>query len=90
VAVRAVQHLLAPPLGDPGHVGQLVDQPGRDEQPSGEHRRPVRQLHPEPPARTVQALRSGDLAGDDPAAVTGDLGPAEREQLAGGVPSRPR
>jgi hypothetical protein len=29
VAVRAVQHVTTPPLGQPGHVGQLVDQPGR-------------------------------------------------------------
>ena len=35
VAVRAVQHVAAPPLGQPGHVGQLVDQPGRHQQPAG-------------------------------------------------------
>ena len=47
VAVRAVQHVAAPALGQPGHVGQLVDQPGGDQQPAGPHRAGRRRASPE-------------------------------------------
>ena len=35
VAVGAVQHVPAPPLGEPGHVGQLVDHAAGDQDASG-------------------------------------------------------
>ena len=38
VAVRAVQDVEPPPVGQPGHVGQLVAQAGGDQQPPRRHR----------------------------------------------------
>ena len=38
VAVRAVHHVAAPVLRQPGHLGQFVDEPGRHQQPAGPHR----------------------------------------------------
>ncbi|GAA2877546.1 hypothetical protein GCM10020220_079090 [Nonomuraea rubra] len=43
VAVRAVQHLAAPPPGQPRHRRQLVDQAGGHQQPGRLHRGAVRQ-----------------------------------------------
>jgi drug/metabolite transporter, DME family len=46
VAVRAVQDVDAPPLGQAGDVGELIVQPGRDEQPPRGYR-PAAGLGPE-------------------------------------------
>ena len=60
VAVRAVQHVAAPPLPQPGHVRQLVDQPGGHQQPARPHRPAVGQRHREPVVGRRDAV---DLAG---------------------------
>jgi len=52
VAERAVQHVPAPPLGQPRHVGQHVDQAGGQHHPARPHR----------PARSV----AGDKVDGEP------------------------
>jgi len=41
VTVRAVQDIAAPPPAQPRDIGQLIDYPGRDQQPSGGGLQPV-------------------------------------------------
>ena len=50
VAVRAVQHVAAPALGQAGHVGQLVDEPGGHQQPPRPHAAAVVQRRPGTPS----------------------------------------
>ena len=82
VAVRAVQHVAAPPLGDARHVGQLVDETGREHQAARLHRAAVGQLDAE--ARAVLAAlgrhRADASLGQLPA-VRRDLRAAGGEQL---------
>ena len=80
VAVRAVQHLAAPPLAQPRHVRQLVGEAGRHQEAAGPHPAAVGQGHGEPVA---DLLRPGHLAGLDPTAVAAHLRAPRREQLAG-------
>jgi hypothetical protein len=82
VAVGAVQHVTCPPLCQPRDVGQLVAQAGGDQQTSGRDPLPAVEENPEPgPAIGHQV---GDRAGDDLAAVTGDLVPAGGKELSWG------
>ena len=78
----------APPLAQPGHVGQLVDQPGGrpaagGRAPSG--RRPAARANRSPSRATV-----GDLAGRRPRRRTPRPRPGRAPAArAGGMPSRP-
>jgi hypothetical protein len=74
-----VQHVVPPPLAQPGQVGQLVDQTGGDQQPPRAHGAPVGKRDGEP---VVVPGGRDDLAGDHGAAVPGDLGPAGGQQVA--------
>ena len=55
VAVRAVQDVAGPALGEPGNVGQLVAQAGGHEQPAGRDPLPVGE----------QDLEAGGPEGDE-------------------------
>ena len=66
VAVRAVQHVAAPPLAQPRHVRELVDQAGGHQQPARPHRAAVGQRHGEPVAVADGRV---DLPVHDPPAV---------------------
>ena len=81
VAVRAVQHVAAPPLAQPGDRRQLVDEAGRDEQAAGPRRPAVGEGDREP-----LAARGGahHLTADDRAAVAPQLRPPALEQLGRG------
>ena len=82
VAVRAVQDVAAPALGEAGDVRQLVDQAGRDEHTSRVDVAPVGEVRPEPRrSGSSRAAPGGDLAVLDATAVRGEGGPAVREEL---------
>ena len=64
VAVRAVQDLAPPPLGQPRHAGQLVDKASGDKQPPRQHRCTVGE-------HNAEIWGELGYAPDDLAAVTG-------------------
>jgi hypothetical protein len=65
VAVRAVQHVDAPPLGQSGDIGELVAGPGRDQDPARRHR-PA--LDPDP-EQVIIPFEGVDVAVEDLATV---------------------
>ena len=85
VAVRAVQQVAAPPFGDAGDVGDLVAQAGGDQDSTGARTRPSASVTSNrgPSAGGVSRGEVGDGAGDELAAVAGDLGSSLREQGGG-------
>ena len=87
VAVRAVQQVAAPALAHPGDVGDLVAQPGGDQDAPGAQRRPVLEGDLEPRGRRrrcrVRRVMPVTRAGTQLAAVAGDLVAAGGQQLGG-------
>ena len=81
VAVGAVQDVAGPPVAEPGDVGQLVAQAGRDQQPPCRDPPPVGEEGPEPACAVGHQV--GDGAVDDVAAVAADLVAAGGQQLGG-------
>jgi hypothetical protein len=84
VAVGAVQDVTCPPIGKAGDVGELVPEPGGDQQPAGADAAALGEQHPE----AVPAVGNdvGDGAVQEVTAVPGDLVTPGREQLRGGHP----
>ena len=85
VAVRAVQHVPPPALGDPGHVGQLVDQPRGHQQAPGPQPGAVREVDDEAVVgRAVgpAAWRAVGPAVGPAAGPAGGLDPARHERPA--------
>ena len=94
MAVRAVQHVAAPPLAQPRHVRQLVDQAGGHQQPARRApsgRRPASRRTRRRPGSTAV-----DLAGHDLRRRSRDLRPAapsssrRRHAVAGQQPVHAR
>ena len=81
VAERAVQHLVAPPLGHARHVGQVVLQPGRDQQPPAVDDGAVLEVDLE---AAVGAAGADGAAAAYLAAVGHQVGPALLEQCERG------
>ena len=81
VAVGAVEEVAAPALADAREVGELVAEPGGDQDPPGGQCLPVGQGELE--AAVVTGPDVGDGAADQLAAVAGHLVAAGREQLRG-------
>jgi hypothetical protein len=79
VAVGTVEDVAGPPLPESGHVGQLVTQTSRDQQPSGGDSLAVREQHPEAVATVRHEI--GDGAGDDLASVARHLIAADGQEL---------
>jgi hypothetical protein len=77
-----VQDVAGPPVAQPGDVGQLVIQAGRDHQSPCRDAQPVVEEGPEPAGAVEQ--QGGDDAVDDVAAVAADLVAARNQQLGGG------
>jgi hypothetical protein len=75
-----VQDVAGPPLAEPGDVGQLVAQTGRDQQPPRRDPCPALEQGPEPAAIGHQF---GDGALDDVAAVSRHLAAADGQQFRG-------
>ncbi len=74
MAVGAVQHVVAPPGGETGDLGEHVTQTGRDQEPPGGHRS-LADLDAE---AIALASYGGHHASLDPPSVSGDLGVAYR------------
>ncbi|GAA1933061.1 hypothetical protein J2S63_001903 [Marmoricola bigeumensis] len=74
-----MHHVATPVPREPGHLGEVVDHPGREDQAAAPGRATVGQVHPE---AAVLADHRGDLTADDPAAVRPDLGAGTGQQLA--------
>ena len=85
VAVRAVQQVAAPALAHPGDVGELVAQPGGDQDAAGAQRPAVGEGDLEAGARRRRCAAAMPVtrAGDELAAVAGDLVAAGGQQLGG-------
>jgi hypothetical protein len=79
-----VQHVPGPSLPQAGNVGQLVPQPGRDQQPPGRDPPAADQQHPEP-GRTIR-YQAGSGALEDLAAIALHLSPAGGHKLCGREP----
>jgi hypothetical protein len=87
-----VQQVAAPTFAHPTDVGDVVAEPGGDQDAACGESLPVGEGHLEPGAgrgivSTVVAggrAEVGDGAGDELASVAGDLVPALLEQVAGG------
>jgi hypothetical protein len=60
-----VHHIVTPVPREPGHLGEVVDHPGREDQAAAPGRATVGQVHPE---AAVLADHRGDLTADHPAA----------------------
>ena len=81
VAVRAVKQITTPPFAQTFDVGDVVAQPGGDQDAAGEQRPAVGEGHLEPvPVAAGDGPKVGDGAGDELASVAGDLVPALLEQ----------
>jgi hypothetical protein len=80
VAVRAVQHVLAPALAHARDLGQLVAQAGGHHHPASLERRAAGQVHQE---AAVDVLH---LALEQLYAIFSHLGPTRRQQLRRGHP----
>jgi hypothetical protein len=78
VAVRAVHHVAPPPVRQARHVRQLVNQPGRHQQPPRPHIAPAVQGHQESVAILRRRL---DGSAGDLAAVPGHFRSPGRHQL---------
>ena len=59
VAIGAMEHMPAPALRQPRHLGQRVDHARGQHQPPGQARRPALDLHPETLLRTLRAQHLG-------------------------------
>ena len=89
VAERAVDDVAAPVLGEAVDVGELVDQAGGGEHPTGDDRVTADELDPE--AVVVGAGDATRPTGEDLAAVAADLLATDRRSAPTAVsPSWPR
>ena len=87
VAVRAVQHVAAPPLPQPRHVRELVDQAGGHQQPAGPQ--PVGRRPASTANRSPSRSAAVDLAVHDSPPYAATSARPRASSSPGGVPSRP-